>query len=440
MKKQVISAALAAALTAGICAPAQAVCAVQTAGGAGGTAALLFAAHTVREAVGAPSAPPAQTVRSMGMTGLERTVRAGNPTIKTLEKMVASLNSMSMPSQNAGQLEGAVQGYEMMIASLESACAAIQANKPQDYPNDPLYIAYQAQIVQLRANVGSLQGTISSLPIIEQMTRDAYEDAAYTLKKQTANVADQLCAGAEKMMIGMESLDHIKTGLERQLAALDRNLAVMKVQLDRGMVAPLVYENAVTGRSRLAASIDTLTLQREGMAGSLALMCGFGADTVIEPSGLPEVTARDFGSMKYETDLASAMKLSFARWEKVDAVRAAANKKDKAVDGTEEAYEAARADLAATEERLTAAFRQSYDAVTDARTKLSAAEFAVRKADADLEVSRVKYEIGALSQLAYQQAQDDAAAARDAVKTAEIDLLSAYRSYDWARRGLIPIG
>lgn len=433
MKKQVISAVMAAALTAGACAPAQAVSAVQAAGGMSGMAAMLLTGHAVRDAAGAPSAPPEQTVHTIGLVGLERTVREKNPTLKSLKKMVASLNSMSAPTQDAGQIQNAINGYRALVQSLEVACKGLDEN-------DPLYITYQAQIRVLKDNIASLEGTLAGLPIIGQATKDAYEEAAYSLEKQAENVEKQLCAGAESMLIGLVSLANTQETMERKLDNLDRNLNVMKIQLDQGMISPLTYQNMQTTRDRLAAQLGTLRIQRESMAGSLALMCGYGADTVVEPSALPTVSARELSSMQYETDLAAGMKLSYTRWQKADAVREAANKRDDNISGTEQTYQAAKKELAATEESLTASFRQSYDAVADAQTKLKAAEFAAQKAQADLEVSRVKYEIGTISQLAYQQAQDDAADAKDSVAGAEISLLSAYRTYQWACKGLIQTG
>lgn len=433
MKKQVMSATLAAVLAAGACAPAQAASAVQAAGGMSSMAALLLAGNTVRDAAGAPSAPPEQTVHSLGLVGLERTVRENNPTLKSLKKMVASLNSMSMPAQDVAQIEDAIAGYELMVQNLKSACGGLE-------PDDPLRITYEAQIRMLEANIASLKGTLVSLPIIGQATQDAYEEAAYSLEKQAENVEKQLCAGAESMLIGLVSLANAQENLTRKLDSMDRNLTVMKLQLDRGIISPLTYENMQTARDQLAAQLGTLRVQRESMAGSLALMCGYGTNTVVEPSALPKVSARELSGMDYEADLEAGMKLSYTRWQKVDAVRAAANKKDEDVSGTEQTYEAAKQELAATEESLTASFRQSYDAVADAQAKLTAAEAAAQKAEADLEVSRVKYEIGTLSQLAYQQAQDDAADAKDSVTAAEIDLLSAYQTYQWACKGLIQTG
>ncbi len=339
----------------------------------------------------------------------------------------------------------------------------------------------------LKDNIASLEGTLVGLPIIGQATKDAYEEAAYSLEKQAENVEKQLCAGAESMLIGLVSLASTQETMERKLDNLDRNLTVMRLQLDRGMISSLTYENMKTTRDQLAAQIGTLRVQRESMSGSLALMCGYGADTVVEPSALPTVSARELSGMNYEADLKKGMELSYTRWQKADAVREAANKKDDNVSGTEQTYEAAKKELAAAEESLTASFRQSYDAVADAQTKLKAAEFAAQKAQADLEVSRVKYEIGTISQLAYQQAQDDAADAnaqtklkaaefaaqkaqadlevsrvkyeigtisqlayqqaqddaadaKDSVASAEISLLSAYRTYQWACKGLIQTG
>ena len=433
MKKRVMSAVMAAALTAGVCVPARAVGAVQAAGGMSGMAAMLLAGQAACEAAGVPSAPPEQTAHTIGLVGLERTVREKNPTLKSLKKMVASLNSMSAPTQDAGQIQNAIDGYRALMNSLENACEGLDQN-------DPLYITYQAQIRVLKDNIASLEGTLVGLPIIGQATKDAYEEAAYSLEKQAENVEKQLCAGAESMLIGLVSLASTQETMERKLDNLDRNLTVMKIQLDRGMISSLTYENMKTTRDQLAAQIGTLRVQRESMSGSLALMCGYGADAAVEPSALPEVSARELSSMNYEADLKKGMELSYTRWQKADAVREAANKKDDNVSGTEQTYEAAKKELAAAEESLTASFRQSYDAVTDAQTKLKATEFAAQKAQADLEVSRVKYEIGTISQLAYQQAQDDAADAKDSVASAEISLLSAYRTYQWACKGLIQTG
>lgn len=86
MKKRVMSAVMAAALTAGVCVPARAVGAVQAAGGMSGMAAMLLAGQAVSDAAGAPSAPPEQTVHTIGLVGLERTVREKNPTPQIPQK------------------------------------------------------------------------------------------------------------------------------------------------------------------------------------------------------------------------------------------------------------------------------------------------------------------------------------------------------------------
>ena len=430
MKRQVISAALAAAITAGLCMPAQAAGGPQAAGAVGSTAALLFAVRNAADTVAAPSAPPAQEVKSIGLVGLERTVRTNNPTIKSLNKMVASVGSMSAASQDVSQIQGAVEGYEALIASLEGACKGLSED-------DPLYIAYQEQIKILRNNVSSLNGTLASLPAIAAMTNDAYSEAEYSLRKQVDNAANQLCSGAESMMIGIKTLEYTHTSLVRSLNALDRQLAVLKIQADRGMVSPLTYENAQTQRTKLAANIQTLETQQNSLCSSLALMCGYGANTIVKPTGLPEISTRDISKMKYETDLEEALENSYTLWSKQDAVRQAGNKVDSNLSGTKESYEAAKEELAATEEDLTSSFRQIYNDVADKQRLVSAAETAAEKARSDLEVSRVKYEIGTLSELDYKNAQDDLASAEDAVATAKINLLSAYQTYQWAKKGLI---
>ena len=429
MKKQVIGAALAAALAAGGCTPAQAAGGIPAAGLMSGSAALLTAAVTAADTLGAPSAPPAQAVKKMGLLAVERTVRENSPTIQSLNKIATGVGSGSIPQADVNTIQSTINAYQGLVDGLKDARGSDE--------DSAIYIAYTEQIKVMEANIASLQTSLMTSAITGSATQTAYDDAEYSLRKQADNVTKQLCSGAESMLIGIQSLDYMREDLVRNLDALDRTLTVMEVQAERGMISPLELENAQNQRTQLAANLATLDNQREALGTNLALLCGYSADTTVEPSNLPEVSATELRSMKYEDDLEAALKNSYTLWVKKDAVRAAANNRDKNVSGTIETYEAAVKERDAAEEELTLAFKQAYDAVSSKKRLLDAAQFAVQKAEADLEVSQVKYEIGTVSKLDYQQAQDTLDAANNAVRSAKLDLLTAYRTYVWAKEGLI---
>ena len=63
---------------------------------------------------------------------------------------------------------------------------------------------------------------------------------------------------------------------------------------------------------------------------------------------------------------------------------------------------------------------------------LDAARTALSVEESSCEVDQLKYEQGSISYNTLLTAQDDVAAAREAVDTAAINLFSAYNTYRWA--------
>ena len=429
MKHRIIGAALAAALAVGSGTGAQAV---SLAPAAGAGAALLTAAQTAAGALPTASAPPAQTVQTLSLTGVEREIREKNPTLLALRRQADGIGA-GLSGVSGGSASGDAIDWSGALDSLKAAYA--QAEKDG---NQSLVTTYGSMIEVFEALIQGQQASMQALLGQLGQAQAAYDEAEYAMRKAVDYTEQVLCSSAGSALIGIQSLACAETDLQRNLAALDRQLAVMQVQLDRGMISPLDLENARTSRSRLAASLSTLNTQRESIGSTVALLCGRGADTRIEPNGLPAVSDSDLKKMDYDRDLESAQSGSYTIWQKQNAVRQAANSRDNNQSGTTEQYEAALRELEAAKEDAALSFRSVYDAVGEKQRAKKAAEQAVIAAQADLEVSRVKYQTGALSRLEYQSAQDALAAAQNAVEAAKLNLLSAYQTYTWAVNGLIP--
>ena len=246
-----------------------------------------------------------------------------------------------------------------------------------------------------------------------------------------------MALGGQTMLVAMQTLVYNAERLERQLASLDRSIEVLEVQLTLGMVSQLELDTARNQRDNLARTIDSLHDQCESLGCSLALLCGYGADTVIVPSSFAPVAGGDLREMDYDDGLALALDNSFSIWQSRNELRQAQNVRDEDIPSTMTAVQAAQQALAAEQDNVEAAFATLYQTVQDSMQARDAAETAATQAELDFRTSTVQYNNGMISRLAYQQAQDTLADARLAVESAQLSLRSAYTQYEWALEGVM---
>ena len=379
--------------------------------------------------------PAELTVREMGLRGVAAAVEKNNPTVQALRKTAAGIDTASAVSAQFAQ-QGVMLGaqiamYQSLIGGLEQAMEA--AGKDQA----DLKAVYQAHIALLTAQSAGLEQVRDGLPAQEQAAVSQIEDAVYQLEKQADYVADQITQGAQTLLLTIRSLQYTGEQLDRQLAAVDQSMAVLEVQQQIGMAGALQVETARRQRDNLAMNADMLDGQIETLGNSLALLCGMDAASAVLPAALGKVSEAELRAMDLEKDLAAARKSSFIVWQKRDALRQAQNTYDKDIESTVHAVQAAEAALDAAQEELRAGFTTLFRTVQDKKTAVQAARTAAEQAARTLHTSEVKYRQGMISRLAYQQAQDEAASAAQAVETAELELLTAYQQYQWGRQGLV---
>ena len=379
--------------------------------------------------------PAELTVREMGLRGVAAAVEKNNPTVQALRKTAAGIDTASAVSAQFAQ-QGVMLGaqiamYQSLIGGLKQAMEAVGGDQAD------LKAVYQAHIALLTAQSAGLEQVRDGLPAQEQAAVSQIEDAVYQLEKQAGYVADQITQGAQTLLLTIRSLQYTGEQLDRQLAAVDRSMAVLEVQQQIGMAGALQVETARRQRDNLAMNADMLDGQIETLGNSLALLCGMDAASAVLPAALGKVSEAELRAMDLEKDLAAARKSSFIVWQKRDALRQAQNTYDKDIESTVHAVQAAEAALDAAQEELRAGFTTLFCTVQDKKTAVQAARTAAEQAARTLHTSEVKYRQGMISRLAYQQAQDEAASAAQAVETAELELLTAYQQYQWGRQGLV---
>lgn len=418
MKRKLISALLACALLAGTAAPAFA--AEDTADTAAKTPA----------GIGAEA--PALKVRQMGLLAVQKAVTENNSTVRMLRK-------------NASAIESATSGSSSSAGSLNPGQAYNQlADTLQGIINDgklsgDMKKTYEAQIEALRANADNLNFSVSSQMQSAMAMLSQLDDQAYQLRRQADSIANQMAKTAQDLLYTMETMDYQMENLKNGIATLDRNLAVLRVQRNRGMIGQLQLETVENQRIQLVNSQQTLANMREQIGLTLSQLCGLDADTIVEPSTLVMPYEGELDRINAKTGLENAKKNSFDIWSKRVSLRTAQNVYDKDVSGTAEAVKAAEDQLAVTQESVESAYATVIQDMKDSRVSLKAAENALTQAKDDLRLAGVKYKIGTLSKLGYQSAQDSVASAEINVKLAQLKVAQCYSACQWAEQGVLTL-
>ena len=398
----------------------------------------------VLEANNVPTTPPVQDSQSVTFNSLENKIRTYNQSIKSFEKTLASINSTDVSLQFDKQrfqyseqnqaLQKQVDAYKQAINQLQQAIpSADEATKS----------ALTAQISAITILQKQAEGTITANNAIVAGLNDAEEDAENELaetytstKKQLDNAADQIVMGAQTQYITLVTIDNNITALERSISAIDRTTPVMEKQLEIGMVSELDLKTLQNQRDTAQSSLESIINQKETLQNSLSVMLGNDANTTVTVEGLPDISY-DIKKINYTQDLKSAMKNSYTIWQKQDALRKASNDYEDDVTSTLDAYDAAKLDLEAAKVQTENSFKALYETLLEKQRLLEQANENLTLAEQNFKVSEVKYNIGNISKLEYENAKDTLESSKDAIKTAEVELFTAYNNYQWGIKGVI---
>lgn len=430
---------LAAWLLAGIAAanlilPAAALGTVQAASAltAGAADAML---RTALHKAGVSAAPPAQDGMSLSFQAVERTVRAHNPMVLSLEKMVASVGSADVSAQFFNQRLSYIQQNNALIAQRDAYQAA--AGKFADANQPDLQDAMQTLANQAGAGVMMNQAILAGLDDAEEDAEADIADAHFAIKKQAAHQTNQLVSQTETLYLALCTIEDNAAALARGLAAVDRAIPVVETQVRIGMASQLDLLTIQNQRASLVSTQKTLLQQQQSMENSLSLLLGNDAGKTVHVQSAPAVQSRDLTNMNYARDLEEALKNSYALWQKEDAVRQASNDYEKDITSTVDAYKAAQIARDAAQEEAKTSFRKLFDEVLQAQRLVSAAEADLDLAQVNFRIAEKKAEQGMISALDYAAAQDALDTAVAAVDSKKAELFAAFRTYEWAKRGLI---
>ena len=256
--------------------------------------------------------------------------------------------------------------------------------------------------------------------------------------------------GGQSLYIALVSMESQETALQRQLAALDRQLQEMALREELGQISALTLEQLRDGRVQLTSGMETLRMNIASRKMQLENMIGEAPAGEVDLGPLPEVTPQALAGMNLERDLNNAKSKSYTMLAAQRDLDAAKKDYDAAVREygrreTNYKYVMARKAMDAAQETYDGAvrdyelgFRQLYLQVKDYAQALEAARSALKVQQGLYAAQELRYDQGSISRNALLSSADEVTAAEEAVETARENLFAAYNNYSWAReRGIV---
>lgn len=303
----------------------------------------------------------------------------------------------------------------------------------------------QMQAASLKASKESLEDQLDDL---KEQKAD-YQKTLADTERQIDYAADQTISGAESLYLTILSTQLQLDGLKNNtLASTQRSLKEIELRYQLGQVSKLTLTQVQNGYESLASSITSLENTVSTLYSSLQSLMGDVPTGKLRLLDTPSVTANELSYLNYASDLAKAKEKSYTLYTANRAVEDAEDamndaRRDEGKNSyqykmAEYAYQSSLYKKDAAVASFEASFLNLYKAIAPAQTALAAKQSALAYEQQMYAVAEKKYQLGNLSANALQDAKDTLDSAQRDVEAAQLDLFTAYHSYDQAvKLGLV---
>lgn len=303
----------------------------------------------------------------------------------------------------------------------------------------------QMQAASLKASKESLEDQLDDL---KEQKQD-YQKTLKDTERQIGYAADQTISGAESLYLTILSTQLQLDGLKNNtLASTQRSLKEIELRYQLGQVSKLTLTQVQNVYESLASSITSLENTVSTLYRSLQSLMGDVPTGKLRLLDTPSVTANELSYLNYASDLSKAKEKSYTLYTADRAVEDAEDamndaRRDEGKNSyqykmAEYAYQSSLYKKDAAVASFEASFLNLYKAIAPAQTALAAKQSALAYEQQMYAVAEKKYQLGNLSANALQDAKDTLDSAQRDVEAAQLDLFTAYHSYDQAvKLGLV---
>ena len=399
-------------------------------------------------------------------------VKANNLTLKAAEESLKQAKAMDWDDA-IDEMEDAIDNLDIQISQLLTGSKAQLEKAQADLATSLNGISVtDGNLTGLKEDIQNTVtlSTLSSLSQYSQMqaaslkaSKESLEDQLDDLKEQKQDyqktlkdterqidyAADQTISGAESLYLTILSTQLQLDGLKNNtLASTQRSLKEIELRYQLGQVSKLTLTQVQNGYESLASSITSLENTVSTLYSSLQSLMGDVPTGKLRLLDTPSVTADELSYLNYASDLSKAKENSYTLYTADRAVEDAEDAmNDARRDEGKNSYQYKMAEYAyqssiykkdAAVASFEASFLNLYKAIAPAQTALAAKQSALAYEQQMYAVAEKKYQLGNLSANALQDAKDTLDSAQRDVEAAQLDLFTAYHSYDQAvKLGLV---
>lgn len=399
-------------------------------------------------------------------------VKANNLTLKAAQESLKQAQAMDW-NDAIDEMEDAIDNLDIQISqlltgsssqlaeankALQASLASVSVSKEGfvdlgDVIKNTIAVSTLTTLSEYgKIQVESLKSTKESLEDQLDDLKEQKEDYQKTLadtERQIDYAADQTISGAESLYLTILSTQLQLDGLKNNtLASTQRSLKEIELRYQLGQVSKLTLTQVQNGYESLESSITSLENTVSTLYSSLQSLMGDVPTGKLRLLDTPSVTADELSYLNYASDLSKAKENSYSLYTADRAVEDAEDAmNDARRDEGKNSYQYKMAEYAyqssiykkdAAVASFEASFLNLYKAIAPAQTALAAKQSTLAYEQQMYAVAEKKYQLGNLSANALQDAKDTLDSAQRDVEAAQLDLFTAYHSYDQAvKLGLV---
>ena len=399
-------------------------------------------------------------------------VKANNLTLKSAQESLKQAKAMDW-NDAIDEMEDAIDNLDIQISqlltgsssqlaeankALQASLASVSVSKEGfvdlgDVIKNTIAVSTLTTLSEYgKIQVESLKSTKESLEDQLDDLKEQKEDYQKTLadtERQIDYAADQTISGAESLYLTILSTQLQLDGLKNNtLASTQRSLKEIELRYQLGQVSKLTLTQVQNGYESLESSITSLENTVSTLYSSLQSLMGDVPTGKLRLLDTPSVTANELSYLNYASDLSKAKENSYSLYTADRAVEDAEDamndaRRDEGKNSyqykmAEYAYQSSLYKKDAAVASFEASFLNLYKAIAPAQTALAAKQSALAYEQQMYAVAEKKYQLGNLSANALQDAKDTLDSAQRDVEAAQLDLFTAYHSYDQAvKLGLV---
>lgn len=240
-----------------------------------------------------------------------------------------------------------------------------------------------------------------------------------------------LISGAQSLMIAYENICVQKETLLSAIELAEAGLQTTERLAAVGMGTQSDVDSIRQSVSSAKSGLITLEANEVNLRQQLCNMLGWAYDASPEIPAIPSVDLSRIDAMNLETDTKTALENNFTlKYNRLS---------ESTLTSGSVQMENLKRTIKAEEAEIATSMTKLYSAVLQARNEYFNAQATEESEQANLATAERQYALGMLSKMEYMQAQNTYQSAKTNVRVAELNLLQAIETYEWAVKGSLTL-